>query len=65
MLILSPFWLCVGSAMSVSVNIMPVFEQLGLLEELLSFSVWYNYATIYDSKLGVIGTVGWKEQKRV
>ncbi|KAK3828014.1 MAG: hypothetical protein J3Q66DRAFT_321621 [Benniella sp.] len=54
-----------GSAMSVSVNIMPVFEQLGLLEELLSFSVWYNYATIYDSKLGVIGTVGWKEQKRV
>jgi hypothetical protein len=51
--------------MSVSVNIMPVFEQLGLLEELLSFSVWYNYATIYDSKLGVIGTVGWKEQKRV
>lgn len=51
--------------MSVSVNIMPVFEQLGLLEELLSFSVWYNYATIYDAKLGVIGTVGWKEQKQV
>ncbi|KAI1305589.1 hypothetical protein EDD11_004903 [Mortierella claussenii] len=54
-----------GSAMSLSVNIMPVFEQLGLLEELLSFSVSYNTSTMYDHKLNVLGTVSMKDQKEI
>ncbi|ORZ26666.1 hypothetical protein BCR41DRAFT_384252 [Lobosporangium transversale] len=54
-----------GSAMSLSVNIMPVFEQLGLLDELLSFSVSYNNSTMYDHKLNVLGTVSMKDQKQI
>ncbi|KAG0351437.1 hypothetical protein BC939DRAFT_470543 [Gamsiella multidivaricata] len=54
-----------GAAMSLSVNILPVFEQLGLFDELLTFSRWFNNATIYESNLDIIGHVRWKEQKAV
>ncbi|KAF8932087.1 hypothetical protein BGZ58_007228, partial [Dissophora ornata] len=54
-----------GSAMALSVNIMPVFEQLGLLDEIYKFSVSSNYATIYDQHLNVIGTSGMRNQKEI
>ncbi|KAF9432566.1 hypothetical protein BGZ76_010622, partial [Entomortierella beljakovae] len=54
-----------GAAMSLSVNIMPVFEQLGLLDDLLKISVSYNNSTMYDSELNVLGTVSMKDQKKI
>ncbi|KAF9994366.1 hypothetical protein BGZ79_000881 [Entomortierella chlamydospora] len=51
--------------MSLSVNIMPVFEQLGLLDELLKISVSYNYSTMYDADLNVLGSVGMVDQKKI
>ncbi|KAF8985394.1 hypothetical protein BGZ46_004506 [Entomortierella lignicola] len=54
-----------GAAMSLSVNIMPVFEQLGLLDDLMKISVSYNNSTMYDSKLNVLGTVSMANQKEI
>ncbi|KAF8945126.1 hypothetical protein BGZ47_003217 [Haplosporangium gracile] len=44
-----------GSIMCLTPNVLPAFEQLGLLDELLSFSKPARIATLYTDKLKVIG----------
>ena len=43
-------------------NILPVFEQLGMLEELKRFSVELETANVRNEKMRVLGTIGMKNQ---
>ncbi|KAG0308430.1 hypothetical protein BGZ99_001146 [Dissophora globulifera] len=54
-----------GAAMAMSVNIIPVFEQLGLLEKLMAISVDYVSSTVYDHKLNVVGVSSMRNQKEI
>ncbi|KAG0373252.1 hypothetical protein BGX24_011950 [Mortierella sp. AD032] len=45
-----------GAIMCLTPNILPAFEQLGLLEELMSFSKPARVATLYTDTLKTIGT---------
>ncbi|KAG0320576.1 hypothetical protein BGZ97_013194 [Linnemannia gamsii] len=47
-----------GALMSINANILPVFEQLGLLKEVENISLRNNGSTMFNSKLKEIGQVG-------
>ncbi|KAF9920249.1 hypothetical protein FBU30_009962 [Linnemannia zychae] len=47
-----------GSILSVSGNILPVFEQLNLLDKLYKISLRNSWTNLYNSKLKHIGKVG-------
>ncbi|KAF9964528.1 hypothetical protein BGZ70_006325, partial [Mortierella alpina] len=52
-----------GAVMSLSANILPVFEQLGLLEELEKFSLPCPSHDLYDGNLQKLGSVHMKCEK--
>ncbi|KAF8932597.1 hypothetical protein BGZ58_006907 [Dissophora ornata] len=47
----------IGSTMAFNANILPVFEQLGLLDEALKISKPCNGMTIHDGDMNVMGTI--------
>ncbi|CAO3566512.1 unnamed protein product [Mortierella alpina] len=54
-----------GAVMSLSANILPVFEQLGLLEELEKFSLPCPSHDLYDRNLQKLGSVHMKCEKDI
>ncbi|KAG0008481.1 hypothetical protein BGZ80_003389, partial [Entomortierella chlamydospora] len=50
-----------GSAIGLSGNVFPVFEQLGIYEELKSVSLNQLSVDLYDTKLNALGSVHSKE----
>ncbi|KAG0056609.1 hypothetical protein BGZ83_004391, partial [Gryganskiella cystojenkinii] len=46
-------------------TVLPVFEQLGMMEELKSFSVELETAQVRNEKMHVIGTIGMKSQAEI
>ncbi|KAF9343356.1 hypothetical protein BGX26_005862, partial [Mortierella sp. AD094] len=54
-----------GSVISMSGNILPVFEQLGIYDELKKRAKRHSQADFYDSKLKKLGTIRMKGLKKV
>ncbi|KAF9576453.1 hypothetical protein EC968_008748 [Mortierella alpina] len=54
-----------GAVMSLSANILPVFEQLGLMEELEKFSLPCPSHDLYNGKLQKLGSVHMKHEKDI
>ncbi|KAF9906711.1 hypothetical protein EC991_000373 [Linnemannia zychae] len=52
-----------GALMSINANILPVFEQLGLLEEVQNISLRNRWTSLYDHKMKQIGKVGMEDYK--
>ncbi|KAG0380485.1 hypothetical protein BGX24_007841 [Mortierella sp. AD032] len=52
-----------GALMSINANILPVFEQLGLLEEVENISLRNRWTSLYNAKLNQIGLVGMDDYK--
>lgn len=57
------FFEIVGAVMSLSANILPVFEQLGLMDELEKFSLPCPSHDLYDGNLHKLGSVHMKCEK--
>ncbi|KAF9985652.1 hypothetical protein BGZ75_002698 [Mortierella antarctica] len=54
-----------GSAMSLSVNILTLFDQLGLLDEVMKLSKPMTALDLYSSDMTKIGAVGVKDYKSI
>lgn len=61
----STLFYSIGSAMTIGANIIPVFEQLGLLEEIESISLPCPGLDLYNSRLKKLGTILLKGHKMV
>ncbi|KAF9400548.1 hypothetical protein BGX21_004060 [Mortierella sp. AD011] len=47
---------CLGGVMTMSANILPVFEQLGLLEDIMKFSKIYKATDVYNGDMTKLAT---------
>ncbi|KAF9355350.1 hypothetical protein BGX26_006666 [Mortierella sp. AD094] len=54
---------CLGSGIAISGNILPVFEQLGIYDELKNISRPHISMEMYDSKLNDLGSMFTKFHK--
>ena len=54
-----------GAATTLRPTVLPVFEQLGMMEELKSFSVELETAQVRNEKMRAIGNIGMKNQKEM
>ncbi|KAF9169696.1 hypothetical protein BGX20_009953 [Mortierella sp. AD010] len=54
-----------GSAIALSANILPVFEQLGIYEDLKSVSLPHIAVDIFNTKLDDLGSIGGSFHKKV
>ncbi|KAG0277548.1 hypothetical protein BGZ95_005750 [Linnemannia exigua] len=52
-----------GALMSINANILPVFEQLGLMEEVENISLRNRWSGIYNSKMKQIAKIGMEDYK--
>ncbi|KAF9108220.1 hypothetical protein BGX29_002363 [Mortierella sp. GBA35] len=52
-----------GALMSINSNILPVFEQLGLLEQVEAISLLIHYTTLFNGKLEKIAEVNTKDHR--
>ncbi|KAG0266140.1 hypothetical protein BG011_003127 [Mortierella polycephala] len=54
-----------GAAMSFGVNILPFFEQIGLLDDILQISMPVRTLDLYDANMKPVGNIGMKDWKKI
>ncbi|KAF9355375.1 hypothetical protein BGX34_010500, partial [Mortierella sp. NVP85] len=54
-----------GSSMSVGANILPVFEQLGMLEDIIKISLPVKEQHLYEASMKKIGSLTMKDYKEI
>ena len=62
---LFPYLIAIGAAMALAPTIIPVFEQLGMLEELQSFSYNIKQFVFRNEKLKTVGSLEMADQEKM